>query len=176
MEKTYQFQNINMLEHGKMVFKSYQEILNNSETLISWIGQDLFDLLVGNQYPLLIMEVYQIYHDCGKPYCRTFDESGRQHFPNHAQISGDIYQQYFDCPEAHKLILNDMQFHTLKGEELIQWIKKEEKIFICSLYLTAWSEIIANSSMFGGFDSTSFKIKKKQLITAGKKLMHYYQA
>jgi hypothetical protein len=66
-----------------------------------------------------------------------------------------------------------MKFHTLKGEELTAWLEENKKNpkMLCSLYLTAWAEIIANSSMFGGAESTSFKIKKKCLISAGKKLM-----
>ena len=66
-----------------------------------------------------------------------------------------------------------MNFHTLKSEELLHWLKENQdrKMFLCSLYLTAWAEIIANSTMFGGFESTSFKIKRKSLISAGKKLI-----
>ena len=47
----------------------------------------------------------------------------------------------------------------------------ENKQNLANLYLTAWSEILANSTMFGGKESDSFKIKRKKLIQAGKKLM-----
>ena len=54
----------------------------------------------------------------------------------------------------------------MKGDELIELCKQPYAI---TLYLTAWAELIANSKMFGGYGSTSFKIKRKALIQAGKK-------
>lgn len=59
-----------------------------------------------------------------------------------------------------------MDFHSLRGDDIIELWKQP---YAATLYFTAWAEIIANSQMFGGFDSTSFKIKKKALIQAGKK-------
>jgi hypothetical protein len=38
------------------------------------------------------------------------------------------------------------------------------------LYATAWSELFANAELFGGFESDSFKIKRKKLIKALKLL------
>jgi hypothetical protein len=65
-----------------------------------------------------------------------------------------------------------MNFHILKGELLDNWLKSHinNPKYICSLYMTAWSEIISNSKMFGGMDSTSYKIKRKALISSAKKL------
>lgn len=54
----------------------------------------------------------------------------------------------------------------MKGDDLIDLWKQP---YAPTLYFTAWAEIMANSKMFGGFDSTSFKIKKKALISAAKK-------
>lgn len=114
-----------------------------------------------------IIKQYQILHDCGKPSCRQLDEDGKQRFPDHALHSHRVFSSIFglDHP-ASELILHDMDFHIFKGEDLIDlWSKP----YAATLYFTAWAEIIANSKMFGGFDSTSFKIKKKALIQAGKK-------
>jgi hypothetical protein len=58
-----------------------------------------------------------------------------------------------------------MDFHTLKNEQL-EHIANSKYGF--SLYLTAWAELIANSKMFGGYDSVSFKIKRKKLIKSLK--------
>jgi hypothetical protein len=79
MESTYQFENIDMLEHGKMVHRSYEELLNAMKTnninyLNQWTGfKDIeqMQFLLDNQYPFWIMQHYQIYHDCGKPFCRA---------------------------------------------------------------------------------------------------------
>lgn len=61
-----------------------------------------------------------------------------------------------------------MEFHTVKGDDIIRlW----EHPLSSTLYITAWAEILANCKMFGGVDSTSFKIKKKKLIQCGKKIL-----
>jgi len=68
-------------------------------------------------------------------------------------------------------MLNDMKFHTGFNEP--EFYSSE---LAPSLYLTAWAELEANSSMFGGHESTSYKIKKKRLIQQGKKLRSALQA
>lgn len=111
---------------------------------------------------------YQIYHDCGKHLCRVI-EDGKQRFPNHAYWSSAQYLNIWHDHLIAMLILRDMDFHTLKGDDLIDLWRQP---LAPTLYFTAWAEIIANSEMFGGFDSTSFKIKKKALISAAKKYDH----
>jgi len=142
-----------------------------------------------NQYDSETMKQYQTYHDCGKPYCRVVDDEGKQHFPDHARISSEIYAKYFDYPasptspnfpDSHLITLmisDDMNFHTLKSEELNKWFKLHENNpkYLCSLYLTAWAEIISNSKMFGGMESTSYKIKRKTLIGCAKRLYTLFE-
>lgn len=103
---------------------------------------------------------YQVYHDIGKPLCRTVDEQGRQHFPNHAQVSYEAWIKAGQDPNTGWFILHDMDFHTMKGDELKSIINDSRAI---DLLLTAWAEIHANAQMFGGIDSMSFKIKRKHL-------------
>lgn len=178
MRNTYQFQNIDMLQHGEMVFNEYQKLMNaiknKDEGYFKEIGfsfdWEFIDNLYENQYDMETMQSYQIYHDCGKHLSKTIDENGKIHYPNHAQHSSDLYGQYFDNPIAQDLILKDLNFHTFKCEQMNQWLEEENKKTLASLYLTAWSEILANASMFGGIDSDSFKIKRKRLIQHGKKL------
>lgn len=114
--------------------------------------------------PASITDVYQVWHDCGKPLCA---QNG--HFPNHAQLSAKQWLHLF--PEdtlVAELMANDMLFHLAKSDTANQaW----QHPYAYTLYLTAWAEVYANASMFGGMDSDSFKIKRKRLIQTGKKML-----
>jgi hypothetical protein len=172
MKTTYQTSNVDMLEHGLMVNKSYTRILKKDPEYTQHFGfsdEDL-NILLGLQHDHILIRHYHIYHDCGKPFCQTTDENGKNHYPDHSTKSAEIHQKYFDCEIANKLIKNDMAFHSLKSEELAAWLLIQDKETIASLYLTAWAEIFSNSAMFGGFESDSFKIKKKKLNSSFKKL------
>lgn len=183
MKNTYQFGDIDMYQHGEMVFNEYQKMMNaikNKDTqYIEDIGfsfdKNFIEKLFDYQYDMEIMRNYQIYHDCGKHLSRIVDNNGKVHYPDHAQHSSNIYGQYFDNPIVQELILKDLNFHTFKSEEIIEWIKKEDKYMLASLYITAWAEILANATMFGGINSDSFKIKRKKLIQNGKKLKEIYK-
>lgn len=165
MQNCYQFENVNMYEHGMMVNKEYFNILASLETgfLDEVFPQELYEIAQNyTLIPYATMVVYQTMHDCGKPFCRTIDELGRTRFPGHAELSGEIVKQIFpEEVDLHYLVQHDMDFHTLKPEELKSVVETK---YGFSLYLTAWAELIANSQMFGGYDSVSFKIKRKKLI------------
>lgn len=170
MKNTEQMQGLSVYEHGISVRKAYQDLiqnLENNEEYLEPIVKELYGLLKGKIYDKDIVYRYQEFHDCGKPFCLTIDSDGKRHFPDHAKVSAKIWREIF--PGENKiaeLIAHDMDFHVLKGEELDKlWLKD----YAPTLYFTAWAEIIANSQMFGGFESTSFKIKKKKLIQAGKR-------
>lgn len=178
MKNTYQFENIDMIKHGEMVYEQYlklmQAIQEKDEQYFKDIGFTLdwefIEKLYMSQYDTKTMQSYQIYHDCGKHLSKTIDENGKIHYKNHAQYSSDLYGEYFNNEIAQDLILKDLNFHIFKAEEMTDWLKIENTKTLASLYLTAWSEILANSSMFGGILSESFKIKRKRLIQHGKKL------
>ena len=171
MKSCYQFENINMYEHGVMVHEAYLQLIDLLESgmILEGLPEELIDVYQINKdnlFDIPCMKFYQTYHDCGKPYCKTVDEDGKQHFPNHAQVSYNKFKEVFPDEEAEQmLILHDMDFHTLKPDELKELANSE---YGFSLYLTAWAELIANSSMFGGFDSVSFKIKRKKLMKSLK--------
>ena len=96
-----------------MVSESYNCILKKDINYIQHFGfspEDL-DILLSFQHDHILMRHYHIYHDCGKPYCLIQDENGAIHYPEHELISAQIHAQYFDCPEANLLIMNDMIFH-----------------------------------------------------------------
>jgi len=119
-----------------------------------------------------ILSKYAIYHDCGKPYCLTIDSEGRRHFPDHAQKSYETWMQaqheaqdQAQHKQIGQLILHDMDIHTIKAEQLEEFARKPEAI---SLLLTGLAEIHSNAEQIGSIDSTSFKIKWKQIDKRGR--------
>jgi hypothetical protein len=115
--------------------------------------------------PINIIIEYTTYHDCGKPYCLSIDKDGKRHFPNHAQVSEQTWKSVGGHPVAAKLMGMDMMIHTMKSSDVEEFIKHPEAI---TLLITGLSEIHSNAQMFGGIDSTSFKIKWKQIDKKGK--------
>ena len=115
--------------------------------------------------PHSIIEEYTLYHDCGKPYCLIFDEKGHRHFPNHAEVSHQVWLKAGGSPQAAKLMKMDMMIHTMKAAEVEEFVSHPEAI---TLLLVSLAEIHSNAKMFGGIDSTSFKIKWNQINKRGK--------
>lgn len=116
------------------------------------------------------IQVYHINHDIGKPYCIQYDEEGKPHYPNHSEVSYQIFKERYGDGILAELVKNDMGFHACKGEELEELCKLP---FAQHLYATAWAELFANAELFGGTESTSFKIKRKKLIKAFKHLIQH---
>lgn len=106
---------------------------------------------------------YHVFHDCGKPYCLTTDQDGRRHFPGHAEMSAEIWSKLHpEDTRTAELMRLDMWCHTAKTAEERKTIA--EHPLGPTLLLTAYSELHANAErLFGGFDSDSFKIKRKAL-------------
>lgn len=63
-----------------------------------------------------------------------------------------------------------MDFHLLKAEDVVQFASNPLAI---PLMLTGLAEIHANASMFGGLDSTSFKIKWKHIDKRGRQVLSH---
>lgn len=175
MKSCQQAQGLSIYQHGIDVANRYRdlyELLTQDKSQLSWnISDDSLAQLREICKQALSPKdarAYHIFHDCGKPYCRTVDESGRQHFPDHARHSAEIYRQIFHPASwesaderSAQLIELDMACHTLKGEEAEEFAKHE---LAPTLILTAWGELHANAEkLFGGFETDSFKIKRKQL-------------
>jgi len=104
----------------------------------------------------------------GKPACRTVDENGRQHFPDHAAVSARVWREAGGCEEVAHLIASDMDVHLLKGEGVEAFAMRPEAV---ALLLTGLAEVTANASMFGGIESTSFKIKYKNIEKRGRAIV-----
>lgn len=177
MISCHQTSNISIFDHGLMVSDRFTELYNhiyyNDSVVSKWdLPNDLIDWYKNQTIPPIeMLQTYAIYHDCGKPYCIQYDDQGHHHFPNHAQVSYNIWMQNTGCDNIGWYILHDMDFHTLRGSCLDVLITDRRSV---ELLLMAYSEIHANASMFGGIESTSFKIKKKRLDKAFNKIKLLY--
>lgn len=161
MQSCEQAPGLNMLKHGQLVHQKYKDLITSS-------GHDkpdkFIDKIRNKLPPPEVLKAYHIYHDCGKHLCLEVDEQGRRHFPNHAEWSSKQFAYIFpDDTFSAVLIAKDMDFHTKRGEELCALCKSP---FAPILLLTAFAEINANASMFGGQQSDSYKIKFKRLMKA----------
>lgn len=165
-----QFEGMNVYDHGMDVHARYLDLVS-PEPKLFWRLPSWVDALKPLQLPLETMRLYQTYHDCGKADCRTLDAEGKQHFPNHAQVSYDTWMQYAETDEDRlvgKLILHDMDAHKAKGDAIDEFIKLPEAP---SLLLTALAEIHSNAAWLGQLDSDNFKIKLKVIEKIGKRLV-----
>lgn len=145
------------------------DMLRTNQPLENWKLPDWLlqyrEPILEQLFPDAIIEEYTIHHDCGKPYCLTYDADGKRHFPNHAETSYHTWLSAGGSEAAAKLMKMDMMIHTIKANDLDEFILQPEAI---TLLLAGLAEIHANSRMFGGFDSTSFKIKWSQINKRGK--------
>lgn len=177
MKNCEQTKGMSVLQHGESVKDYLFDLINHLRSgtplkydwrLPNWIFENK-DLILSSLPDDETSELYTVYHDCGKPFCLTIDDEGRRHFPNHAQVSYDIFKQVFDNPVAAELILHDMDIHTLKADDVKEFVQNPHAI---TLLLTGLAEIHSNCQMFGGFSSTSFKIKFKCLNQRGKQIFN----
>lgn len=130
------------------------------------------DQILNNLHDLNIIKQYTVNHDIGKPYCLTIDADGKKHYPDHANISKQVWLERGGDEITANLIGLDMIMHTESKEEI-----KARNLSIkdaMTLLITSLAEIHANAEMFGGIESTSFKIKWKKLDKIGKFLCNEY--
>ena len=174
MENCEQSPGTSVLDHGKSVWCFYKDLISHlrdkTQLEYEWrLPEWVYDpILLNCPYDELTIKDYLIFHDCGKPYCRTVDDEGRHHFPDHAQVSKKTWLSVDGNSKVAQLIGMDMDIHLLKGDEVCAFAKREEAT---SLLLSGLSEIHSNASMFGGIESTSFKIKRKQINRRGKAIL-----
>lgn len=115
--------------------------------------------------PIHIIEQYAVFHDCGKPYCLIFDQNGKRHFPDHPSVSYKTWINAGGTEQIAKLILWDMRIHTMKADEIDEFVLHPEAI---TLLIAGLAEVHSNAKMFGGIESESFKIKYNQINRRGK--------
>jgi peptidyl-tRNA hydrolase len=174
MRSCEQTSGLTVLAHGEMVRDHYRDLMDHLRfgsplrgewRLPDWIHDPL---LVEGLPSSETMAEYHVFHDCGKPVCRTVDAEGRQHFPDHAAVSARVWADAGGDPDVGDLIAMDMDVHLLKAEDVEAFSQRPEA---CALLLTALSEVHANASMFGGIQSTSFKIKAKHVEKRGRAIL-----
>ena len=170
-----------MLEHGLSVWSYLNELLRflDGEPLDEtrwrvpkWLLENR-ELLRSWVLPRDTLKEYAIYHDCGKPRCREVDSDGRVHFPDHAEVSYRAWLEVSSDLDVAFLIRNDMKMHTMNSEECAAFLRETDPRFSASLLLSALAEVHSNARLFGGVDSTSFKIKAKKLDQRGKQVCAY---
>lgn len=177
MSNCEQFKGQSVLEHGISVSNYLFDLLDylrNGTTLkYDWILPDWVtkhkDLILKSLPSDETLKLYTQFHDCGKPFCLTIDEDGKRHFPNHAQVSYQIFKQVFNDDIAADLILHDMDIHLLKSDGVESFSKHP---YALTLLIVGLAEIHSNSQMFGGIGSTSFKIKLKSITQRGKQIIN----
>ena len=170
MSTTMQTTDQSVLDHGRSVVLHHQQLMDHLRhgaslpewwRLPAWIKRPgLLEQLPGDD----IMREYHEFHDCGKPFCRTLDDQGRAHYPDHAAWSERVWREMGGHPLAAYLMGRDMDAHLLKGENIAEFARKP---WAAALLLTALSEIHSNALIFGGINSDSFKIKAKNLDKRG---------
>ena len=165
-----------VLQHGESVKKYLFDLLDHlrtgKELEYSWRLPDWVytykELLLSNIVSNDILEMYTVYHDIGKPFCLVIDDVGKRHFPNHAQVSYDVFNSVFSCHMAADLILHDMDIHLLKSDGIEDFCKHPNAI---TSLIVGISELHSNAHMFGGIETDSFKIKLKSITKNGKKIL-----
>lgn len=176
MHDTFQMEGMSIYQHGEMVRDYFIDLLDHLEhgtqlkyewRMPSWLMENR-EVIITKLLDRETLAAYHLYHDCGKPACLTYDEEGRRRFPNHAAQSYLTWGRHSDNRQIGKLILMDMDIHLLKAEGVEEFASRPEAI---SLLLTGMAEVHANAAMFGGIESTSFKIKAKHIEKRGKQIL-----
>lgn len=166
MQQCNQNEHQTIHQHGLAVANKYEDLIAGRTDywqLPGWFHQYKRWLFM-DQPSFEFMRLYHEFHDVGKPFCRQVDENGKQHFPNHAAVSASIWRVHFGDSLIADLIQHDMDLHLLKPSTVHEFNRYD---LAPALLLTALSELHANADMFGGIESTSFKIKWKCLSKTG---------
>ena len=179
MRETEQMPGLSVLDHGLMVADRFRDLaghvrrgepLRHPWRLPDWVSDPrLWARLPSDE----ILDRYQVYHDAGKPFCLVVGEDGRRHFPDHARVSKEIWLSLGECPEVGELIGMDMDVHLLKDEGVEAFARRPQA---AALLLTGLAEVHANAGLYGGLESTSFKIKWKHLDRRGRAILAQWKA
>ncbi len=181
MENCPQTDNQSVWDHGQSVQRHLFALIDflNSDKLKldDWVLPDWIIKYRKNFLELLpndsILENYTLFHDCGKPFCLTIDFEGKRHFPDHAVISSQKWNEVSgglgDNATVGDLILRDMDIHLLKPEKVNEFCSYK---YAAVLLLSGLSEIHSNAKAFSAdwTESVNFKIKWKKLNQRGKSI------
>lgn len=194
MIKCEQTKGQSVYQHGVSVYQYLEDLVYNLENeneiypfhnsknnwkLPNWIFQYKNGIL-SNLHDEEVISKYCLFHDCGKSFCREIDSEGKVHFPNHAEVSKRVFLEAGGCEIPAKLIGWDMDCHQLNSIEIAERCNKDWTVKdACTLLLVSFSELHSNARMFSDghiniLESTSFKIKYKQLDKRGKQICKHY--
>lgn len=176
MKSCTQTKNQSILDHGFSVKNHLFDLISHLEKgtplkyewkLPNWV-YDNKDLLLSSLPSKQTLKLYTVFHDIGKPFCQEIDSDGKSHFPNHSEVSQQVFDKYFNDTIASSLIKHDMDIHLLKSDDIESFCKNP---FALTLLLTGLSELHSNAKLFGGTDSVSFKIKWKHINKRGNQIL-----
>lgn len=159
------------------VVKNILVLDNNHDDIIidNPDSQQIFHNIKQNSILMYDILTYCLYHDCGKPYCRTVDCNGNTHFLNHELVSYKKWMEAGGSKFIGDLILYDMAIHRSTIKELNNMFDNISIIQWCILIISALSEVHSNAEMFGGLESISFKIKLKKIFKNVKHIIKKIQ-
>lgn len=182
MRSCEQTQGQSVWDHGESVWDHLRQLLDHLRGLYrlpegSWRLPDWLEVY-RSELPACLcpdgqLRQYTLYHDCGKPYCRRLDKkTGQQHFPDHALVSSYVWACVGGNDNIGQLIASDMDVHTASAEDIQRKLEeghwsREQAV---SLLLAALAEIHSNAKLFGGTESTSFKMKWKTVDRRGRQI------
>ena len=174
-----------VLQHGQSVnehvFDLISHLKSGSSLKFNWRLPEWLNTyqeqILANLHPDDVINEYTLYHDCGKPSCRTVDDEGRVHFPNHALVSKSVYLDI--AGQSGQLVSNligwDMVIHTSSADEIAAFCENGWTIKDAfTLLLVSLSEVHSNAGMFGGIETNSFKSKQKKVERRGKQICKHY--
>lgn len=182
MLKTEQTKGQTVFQHGQSVWEYVQDLLNymkggvaqKSWRIPAWL-ENYKDDILANIHDEWTFSNYARFHDCGKPYCKTVDDDGQAHFPDHAETSSYVWMKLDGNETVGNLIRWDMVLHTSSADDIKRYIEQKWNIKdAITLLVAALAELHSNASMFGGIESVSFKSKWKKLDRRGKQLCKHY--
>lgn len=159
-------------EHGRSVWMHYHSLFIDRSIELPDCIKLHFDFLKDRQLDDELIEVYLTWHDIGKPLCFDIDANGKWHFHGHAIVSEEAWRAYHDCEtdpshdDIAMLIGRDLDL--LAGTP--STLDKPDDYTATQIFC-AWAALYSNAGMFGGTDSTSFKIKRKKLERNTKHLL-----
>lgn len=176
-EKHQQTPDQTIMQHGYSVNRCIMDLMQYLSTGVvgryNWAGQlpevmTLFGKeIVNNSHSLQRIWDYTLFHDCGKPICAEIID-GQYRFPDHARVSAKVARFKGVDEMICRLIEHDMDLHTLKAEDMPEFISKMYVEDVLTLCLSAFASLMSNAMEHGGLDSESYKIKRKKLTSRVK--------
>lgn len=172
-------------QHGMSVGKYLFELIDHLKSdstlpegkwrLPDWLTTYKTEILA-NLHDESKMQLYTLYHDCGKPFCRIVDSNtGQNHFPDNALASSYVWSCVGGDYDVGRLIADDMIIHTATAEQISEKLSSTWNVQdSMTLLLTALAEIHSNGRIFGGIESTSFKMKWKTVDRRGKQILKHW--